>query len=1073
MVYAWTVEQCLSGRLKNDAEVNSFQQRLLHWQWRSPSQSHQDSCGMEDPLSYSRSSHSSAVGTLTGWRMIALQIAQGEDSASSTPKTDSKINSIDGYDLGRSFLGSARLSSDDTPWVVPSLPPSPKAGKLSVLRLSDALFSSSHSTHEGVGKGRNHQGQKNVGTRGMQVDISRNHGGGSARYAEDKELLLATPKAKKGDGLLHEYDLLEEVGAGAFGRVYKARSRVGGELVVVKEVVVGARAMLDSPGAHQTKHEVKQEVKVLASLSHPNIVKYFDSFEDTTKLQIVMEWCQGGDLSKYLKRRQGELLEEEEIMRMFVQIAVALDYVHHHGILHRDLKSSNIFLAGGGIVKLGDFGICKVLESYTHMARSMVGTPNYLSPEICQNRPYGVKSDVWALGCVLYEMCALKQAFGGKSMPGVLGAIMKAKPKPLPTCYSPDLHRLVGWLLARDPLQRPMLADVLADGYVRSYMYKYRHHLNSMVEIPGIASLKRALDPWGVVSLHREGSSMSRTTTFSSDSESGAALLLALPSPRFAVLPSSSGRLGPSPLRASQEKGAPVLGGSGGLLEPHSPHHVAVPHTSSRSSSGCGIYNPGPGGQAEVLSMSGLIRHMSLDQVLTASLAGAPAAVHQVVLTADKVSTKIRFFSISGSIEAAASCMQSSPLQWQVSRRTITFSGVAPSECSDPLQDHSTAGGHKAFGELELGEVLQIRRGSPRVPGLGSSLHRQLSLDDAQKAAAPGTGIGSLSGWRRMSDGGTPESHHLDPLSFRPAQGGIHHPDTMAVILELEDSDREDDEITRARSGSPPDSVATLRAEYLDEGWVSDDVLVSYDLPPNSFPSPVKVHSRSSLASSSDAAALHEQLLTSPSQLAHESSSCSLSDWSPSSSLVAASPLSTFVKHDDLTPHPWPQESRVEAKGKLFTCQEFLPGLGTTAGSPGWEKPIAAVWRHRGHHKPAKMNRVLYDSAAELYEAGGGAAEKLASSFTSGSAFSCATTSGCLDRQTSETEVGGCARLPPAASVLAAGSVNTREAEVEEQKEGLRKIRELKGRLNMMGTRYGFCGASASQLGSSLRRISV
>lgn len=128
-----------------------------------------------------------------------------------------------------------------------------------------------------------------------------------------------------------------------------------------------------------------------------------------------------------------------------LQVCLALEHIHSQGILHRDLKTNNIFLSSGGLVKLGDFGICKILtaddpapaisnnnirisnggaaaamdaaavqvrgRNHGIMARSFVGTPNYLSPEICRNKPYGQKADVWALGCVLYEMCALKPAF--------------------------------------------------------------------------------------------------------------------------------------------------------------------------------------------------------------------------------------------------------------------------------------------------------------------------------------------------------------------------------------------------------------------------------------------------------------------------------------------------------------------------------------------------------------------------------------------------------------------------------------------------------------------------------------
>jgi len=122
-----------------------------------------------------------------------------------------------------------------------------------------------------------------------------------------------------------------------------------------------------------------------------------------------MEFCECGDLASAIKdwKKEGGTFSEEEILNWFIQICIALEYIHGRKILHWDIKSQNIFLTSNGTVKLGDFGISKLLETTNEAAMTVVGTPYYMSPEVCENKPYTFKSDVWALGCVLYELCTL------------------------------------------------------------------------------------------------------------------------------------------------------------------------------------------------------------------------------------------------------------------------------------------------------------------------------------------------------------------------------------------------------------------------------------------------------------------------------------------------------------------------------------------------------------------------------------------------------------------------------------------------------------------------------------------
>ena len=133
-----------------------------------------------------------------------------------------------------------------------------------------------------------------------------------------------------------------------------------------------------------------------------------------------------GDLQFHIKRKlnKKEFFTEAEIWNWFVQICLSLEYIHGRKVLHRDIKASNIFLTGNNTVKLGDFGISKVLENTGSNAMTVVGTPYYMSPEVCQNHPYTFKSDVWALGCVLYELCTLKHAFSADNLLGLVYKIV-------------------------------------------------------------------------------------------------------------------------------------------------------------------------------------------------------------------------------------------------------------------------------------------------------------------------------------------------------------------------------------------------------------------------------------------------------------------------------------------------------------------------------------------------------------------------------------------------------------------------------------------------------------------------
>jgi hypothetical protein len=204
-------------------------------------------------------------------------------------------------------------------------------------------------------------------------------------------------------------------------------------------------------------------VRVLAKLNHPHVIKYLGSFQEGTVLNIITELAESGSLYDMVKKCKstGTTLTEKKIWKYFVQTALGLQHIHSHKILHRDVKTMNIFLSRNDEVKVGDLGVAKVLGNTMDMAHTMVGTPYYLSPELCEGKPYNDKSDVWSLGCVLYELCTLRHPFDASNQGALIIKIIRGKYPPLPSGYSTPLTQLLDLCLERDTRRRPDAQELL------------------------------------------------------------------------------------------------------------------------------------------------------------------------------------------------------------------------------------------------------------------------------------------------------------------------------------------------------------------------------------------------------------------------------------------------------------------------------------------------------------------------------------------------------------------------------------------------------------------------------------
>lgn len=243
--------------------------------------------------------------------------------------------------------------------------------------------------------------------------------------------------------------------------------------------------------SQKEREQLTAEFNILSSLRHPNIVAYYhrEHLKASQDLYLYMEYCGGGDLSMVIKnlKKTNKYAEEDFVWRILSQLVTAL-YRCHYGsdpaqvgtnvlgpaskpsglkgkqaqvtILHRDLKPENIFLGSDNTVKLGDFGLSKLMQSHD-FASTYVGTPFYMSPEICAAERYTLRSDIWAVGCIMYELCQKEPPFNARTHIQLVQKIREGRFAPLPDCYSPELKSVIGSCLRVNPDHRPDTASLI------------------------------------------------------------------------------------------------------------------------------------------------------------------------------------------------------------------------------------------------------------------------------------------------------------------------------------------------------------------------------------------------------------------------------------------------------------------------------------------------------------------------------------------------------------------------------------------------------------------------------------
>ncbi|XP_022095669.1 serine/threonine-protein kinase Nek2-like [Acanthaster planci] len=261
---------------------------------------------------------------------------------------------------------------------------------------------------------------------------------------------------------LSDYEVICTIGIGSYGKCKRIKRKSDSKILAWKEINYGSMSETE-------KQMLVSEVNLLRGLRHEFIVRYYDRIVDrnTTTIYIIMEYCEGGDLGSLITRckRERKYLEEDFAWKVLRQITLALNEcqqrVKGRAVLHRDLKPANVFLDAAHNVKLGDFGLARVLHHDTSFAKTFVGTPYYMSPELMDHCSYNEKSDMWSLGCLIYELCSLSPPFTAINQQHLAVKIKEGKFRPLPSQYSPELQDLISRMLKVDAVARPSIEDIL------------------------------------------------------------------------------------------------------------------------------------------------------------------------------------------------------------------------------------------------------------------------------------------------------------------------------------------------------------------------------------------------------------------------------------------------------------------------------------------------------------------------------------------------------------------------------------------------------------------------------------
>jgi len=255
---------------------------------------------------------------------------------------------------------------------------------------------------------------------------------------------------------MKKYQKLDKIGQGGFSTVFKVLNKDDNKTYVLKEILL-------SKLSDKQINLMLNESKILSHINNNHIVKYYESYQINNTINIIMEFCEGSDLKNFIlsHKNQNKLIEENKIYSIILDICKGLKEIHKKNIIHRDLKPDNIFFGKDNLIKIGDFGISKQVNSNNKYATTTIGTNNYMAPEIISGKKYNNKVDIWALGCIIYELCTLDVCFQSE---GLLGLVNKIVNEPHGKInlnyYHKELQDLIDLLLKKNSTERPDINEV-------------------------------------------------------------------------------------------------------------------------------------------------------------------------------------------------------------------------------------------------------------------------------------------------------------------------------------------------------------------------------------------------------------------------------------------------------------------------------------------------------------------------------------------------------------------------------------------------------------------------------------